>query len=108
LLCLWGVIFIIISESSLNDFSDVKESYSGPNLMVGSPDDSASMMPSGAPSVNADKAGRLAFADFIDEAVDLPPQTYQKRVWKTAVFWSEINLYGHTIGTKQAAEAVEG
>ena len=87
--------------------NEIKGDFSGPNMIVGHPDDRPTMYPS--------KAGSLAFMEAgpqIDEyrksATGASPvlATRNKKLgkrksqWITAVFWHEINLYGHTLASK--------
>ncbi len=87
--------------------NEIKADFSGPNMMAGHPDDRPTMYPS--------KAGSLAFMepqleDFEDETETVTSPVlatpYRKKLgqrksqWSTAVFWHEINLYGHTLASK--------
>jgi hypothetical protein len=86
--------------------NEIKGDFSGPNMIVGHPDDRPTMYPS--------KAGSLAVMESAlpDEyqlaATGTSPvlATRNKKLgkrksqWITAVFWHEINLYGHTLASK--------
>jgi len=94
--------------------NEIKDDFSGPNMMVGSPDDKPIMSPGGltvglarAQAAEESPAPREALALNKKTAQATDPRTptgapAKKCRWVTAVFWSELNLYGHTIATKKA------
>ena len=87
--------------------NEIKADFSGPNMIVGHPDDRPTMYPS--------KAGSLAFMEtaaqldeYKESATGASPVLAsrnkklgkRKSKWITAVFWHEINLYGHTLASR--------
>eukprot|EP00429_Kryptoperidinium_foliaceum_P013281 CAMPEP_0176035862 /NCGR_PEP_ID=MMETSP0120_2-20121206/17752_1 /TAXON_ID=160619 /ORGANISM="Kryptoperidinium foliaceum, Strain CCMP 1326" /LENGTH=129 /DNA_ID=CAMNT_0017369237 /DNA_START=93 /DNA_END=482 /DNA_ORIENTATION=+ len=88
-----------------NFMGEVKMDFSGPNMMAGHPDDKPDILPSTAASdmvLKKSKEPTMAVSDIIemeDEDVPLaaPGNKNVKRIggWVTAVFWSDLNLYGN-------------
>lgn len=87
--------------------NEIKGDFSGPNMIVGHPDDRPTMYPS--------KAGSLAVMEAAPELDEYQRSGTgarpvlasrnkklgkRKSQWITAVFWHEINLYGHTLASK--------
>jgi hypothetical protein len=91
-----------MDSSSVNEYiGKVKMDYSGPNLMEGMPDIiGTSALARKGGSINVEDLIEMDNEESYSGYAEVPASTNQiKRSgrWVTAVFWSDLNLYGNIL-----------